>query len=157
MRISRWLLWLSLGCGGLSVGEGQSFDVQKLHGGEIWLDFRPRPTSVPNAAVSRRLFLESSRDMTTWNPVEQVDFTNAYAYQGGLRVPSELQQNGERFFRFRTTETAHYTTDNAGEYLGLEGLFTSALLDRYFLIQKTSWTCTRRDPMWRSSLGCDHC
>ncbi|MGK0187110.1 MAG: hypothetical protein ACI9R3_002896 [Verrucomicrobiales bacterium] len=132
MKKRTGFILLGLICVGLTGAQGQSAGVRNLGDGGLWLDFRPRPTSIPNTAVSRKFFLESSPDMATWDQVDEIDLTNAYAYQSGLRVPSELTEGEQRFFRFRTDETYHYTSDNAADYLGLEGIFTSALLERFF-------------------------
>ncbi|MEZ5325116.1 MAG: DUF3160 domain-containing protein [Verrucomicrobiales bacterium] len=132
MRKYLWQLLTGLACAGMAVAQGQSTNIRNLGEGELWLDFRPRPTSVPNAAVSQRYYLESSGDLAAWERVESIDLSNAYAYQGGIRIPHALTDGDQRFFRFSTDQTLHYTTDNAAEYLGFEGGFTSALLDNYF-------------------------
>ena len=132
MREQVLLFWIGLACAGISAAHGQAAGIRRLGGGEIWLDFRPAPTSIPNAAVSRQFYLESSRDMVSWDQVDDIDLDNPYAFQGGLRVPAALTGGEQQFFRFRTDQTVSYTTDNAAEYLGFEGTFTTALFDRYF-------------------------
>lgn len=106
MRVLKgfFLFWGGIFFAGMAAAQAQSIGVQKLRGDEIWLNFRPRPTSAPNAAVSRQFFLETSQDMATWDTVNDIDLTNAYAYQNGIRVPSELLEDTERYFRFRANK-----------------------------------------------------
>ncbi len=114
------------------VSEGQTLDIEALSPGEVYLPFRPAITSIPHAAVSRQFYLEHSNDLRLWETLEEIPLANAYAYQGGLRVPSELLSGSQHYFRMRVEETVRYTTENADAYLGLDSPFTSALIERFF-------------------------